>query len=403
MITKRCNSLAVAMQITLLPPLLPTEAVTPVRTSHLALTPGVRLIATVVAAGLDGGGAVLSMAGREVATGAPLPYEVGTRLRLEVTRGGAQPEVRVVSVDEPSDADVAPPPPAAGPPVSAAGYGFAAAVLAARDGAALQPAMRAMVRWVPALVASGVLTVSQGEALRAALTAMPWPVDRDGTPGARASTEALARAIADRVADGGLLLERRLGDVVRDTRPDVRDVATGDVRTRLAQLALQLQEAPPDLDGAREALATVQDALLSRQARAAALFARDGVVDVRIPLQLAEQQTELRLRLERDAPDREADADRAPWRHVRLDLALDGLGHMHVRLGLIASAVRAEFFVETPGAADRIEGHLLDLTASLEGAGFGQVLSRVVVDPVTARAPDTLPDLPQHAILDVEA
>ena len=66
--------------------------------------------------------------------------------------------------------------------------------------------------------------------------------------------------------------------------------------------------------------------------------------------------------------------------------------------------LRAEFFVEYPGTADRIEAGLATLGSALEHAGFAQVLSRVVVDPVRVCAPDDLPDLPsQHTILDARA
>ncbi len=88
---------------------------------------------------------------------------------------------------------------------------------------------------------------------------------------------------------------------------------------------------------------------------------------------------------------------------MRLDLALDGLGRVQVRLGVLASRVRAEFLVEHPESADRIEAGLVDLGAALEGAGFAQVLSRVVVDPVTVCAPDDLPDLPTAHIVDARA
>ena len=66
--------------------------------------------------------------------------------------------------------------------------------------------------------------------------------------------------------------------------------------------------------------------------------------------------------------------------------------------------VRTEFIVERPDAADAIEAGLHDLGGSLETAGFATVLSRVVVDPVRACAPDELPALPApHAILDARA
>lgn len=390
------------MQITLLPSLLPTEAVTPVRTSQSSFTPGARLLATVIAAGLEGG-TLLSIGGRQVTTESPLPHEAGTRLRLEVTRGGPLPEVRIVAVEAPAIDTVPKASMTAHAPVSPAGYALAAAVLAARDGQPLQPATEGMIRWLPALVTRGVLTPAEGDHLASALLAVPWPLlDVDVTEG-ESPTATLARILAARVANGGALLERRLGEVVRGDKPDTRAIAAGDLRSRLAHLAGALHDAPPALAGAREAVETLQAALLAAQARTAAHLAHDGVVDVRIALALAARETELRLRIQREAPEGDDEVDPAPWRQVRLDLELDGLGHVQVRLGLAGATVRTEFLVEHPDAADRIESGLLDLTASLEGAGFAQVLARVVIDPVSVTTPDALPDLPQRAIVDADA
>ncbi len=398
------------MQITLLPPLLPTDGVTSVPTASAVFTPGARIEATVLSTGREGG-TLLSLAGREMPTGGTLPYPPGTTLRLEVVQGGEQPLLRLVSVE----ADVAavspardplPPPAAAGPPVSAVTYGLAAAVLAARDGSDVRAAALAVAQWIPVLVASGLLSDAQGESMQKALAPVPVFVEQVGTPeGTRAAATA-ARAIADRVADGGLLLERRLAEVVRQARPETMAAAASDLRSRLAAVAhLLQQDTPKGLEGARDALTALQEALLADQARAAAHLARAGVVDVRVPLQVDGHEAEMRLRMrvEREAPDRGGDEDRTPWRQVRLDLALEGLGRVQVRLGVLASQVRAEFLVEHAESADLIEAGLVDLGTALEGAGFAQVLSRVVVDPVTVCAPEDLPDLPTAHILDARA
>ncbi len=395
------------MQITLLPPLLPSEGVVKVAAAHQAFTPGSRMLATVVGAGLEGG-TLLSLGGRQVLADGALPYAPGTTLQLEVVAGGRHPSLRLVSsadaVASPDDGVDAPQ--AAAPPVSAVTYGMAAAVLAARGDSDVRGAAVAFSRWMPALVASGVLTSSQADALLAGLAPVRVPTAPSTTPdGARAVTAA-AHAIAERVSDGGLLLERRLADIVRGAGTSVRVLAAKDLRSRLAVAAHLLEQAGPELEGAREAVARLQQALLAEQARSAAHLAGDGVVDLRIPLQGEHQLTEMRvrLRLQRDGAEPGEDGDTTPWRQVQLDLDLDGLGRIHVRLGVIASQVRAEFFVEDAGAADRIEGGLAHLDASLEGAGFGRVLSRVVVDPVRACQPDALPDLPaQHSIVDIRA
>ena len=213
----------------------------------------------------------------------------------------------------------------------------------------------------------------------------------------------MGHAIADRVADGGVLLERRLADAARHAGTDARAAAGNDLRARLAGLSHLLQRPPAGLEGARDTVAGLQAALLAEQARTAAHFASGGVVDVRVPVraEAGKADVQVRMRIERDAAERAEGGDPTPWRQVQLDLALDGLGRVQVRLGVRASQLRAEFLVEQPGSADRIEAGLVDLGTALERAGFAQVLSRVVVDPVAVCAPDALPDLPgQHTILD---
>jgi len=302
--------------------------------------------------------------------------------------------------------DPLPPPAAPGPPVSAVTYGLAAAVLAARQGSDVRAAALAVAHWIPALVSSGLLSAAQGESMQNALTPVPVLIEPAGTPEGTRAAATSARAIADRVADGGLLLERRLAEVVRQARPEAIAAAANDLRSRLAAVVHLLhQDAPTGLEGARDALTALQQALLAEQARAAAHLAGAGVVDVRVPLQVDGQAPEmlLRMRIERDASGHAGDEDATPWRQVRLDLALAGLGRVQVRLGVLASQVRAEFLVEHPASADRIEAGLAELTTALEGAGFAQVLSRVVIDPVTVCAPDDLPELPTAGILDARA
>lgn len=393
------------MQITLLPPLLPSESVVPVGARQV-FTAGQRLLATVTGTGLEGGTSLL-FGGQEMRAGGTLPYPPGTTLRLEVVEGGPQPLLRLVSVEaealtERTDGEVPAP---AGPPVSSATYGLAAAVFAAHGAADVRDAATAFARWLPALVAAGVLTATQGEALARALGPVPVPAGRADDPRGGAS-EAVGGAIAERVSEGGLLLERRLADVVRQGSAAARAAAASDLRSRLAVAAHLIELAPSAFGDARQAVRDLQEALLAEQARAAAHLAHDGVVDVRVPLQVADREAEMRLRMriEKEAPGCRDDADPFPWRQVRLDLDLDGLGRVQVTVGVAAAQVRAEFFVEHPDAADRIEAGLVDLDLALERAGFAEVLARVAVDPVRVCAPDTLPELPsQRRILDTRA
>ncbi len=125
-----------------------------------------------------------------------------------------------------------------------------------------------------------------------------------------------------------------------------------------------------------------------------------------VPLQWPEarEETLLRLRVSRDAPDTSREEDATPWRRARLDVGLEGFGRVQVRLGVQDGEVRAAFVVECPDSADRIEAGLPELVAALERAGFSQVATRVVVDPVHACEPEDLPDLPtQPSIVDARA
>jgi hypothetical protein len=406
------------MQITLLPPILSTQSPVAVPAVGLPLAPGMKVLATVLGTTADGG-ALLSLFGRHVPSNGPLPHPVGTTLHLEVVEGGERPLLRLVGTAAGTQGATTgtaatsaapgiglpaavPAPTAALSPVT---YGLAAAVLAARAGTDVRAAAVSLATWVPLLVTAGVLSRSQGDALMRALTPVPVPLPSPDAPDARAATEAVARAIKERVDDGGVLMERRLADVLRHPGTAAERAAANDLRARLAVLAHVLEKAPTPLPGARTAVTDLQAALLGEQARAAAHLARDGVVDVRVPLQVAGHDAEMRLRMRiaRDAPDAHH-ADPAPWRHVRLDLNLPRIGRVQVLIGLAAAQVQAEFVVERAEVADLIEEGLVQLGTSMQAAGFSQLLSRVVVDPVRVAVPDDLPELPAHrGILDARA
>lgn len=405
------------MQITLLPPILSTQSPVAVPTASLTLAPGMKVSATVLGTTTDGG-ALLSLFGRQVPASA-LPHPVGTTLHLEVVEGGDRPLLRLVgstagtagattagAVTTASTDHALPPTdlarPAALSPVT---YGLAAAVLAARGGGDVRAAAVSLARWVPMLISTGVLGRAQGEALMRALAPVTVPLPSPETPEARAASEAVGRAIKERLDDGGVLMERRLADLLRHPGAAAERAAANDVRARLALLAHVLAEAPTSVHGARAEVIGLQEALLGEQARVAAHLARDGVVDVRVPLQVGAQDAEMRLRMRiaRETPDADG-GDPAPWRHVRLDLNLEGLGRVQVLLGLAETQVQAEFVVERAEVADLLEERLVDLDTSMQAAGFTRLLSRVVVDPVRVAAPDELPELPAHrAILDARA
>ncbi len=395
------------MQITLLPPLLPTEAAVPVRTAEMAFAPGMKIVATVLSTRV-GEGTVLMFGGRRLPTDTPLPHPPGTTLRFEVVAGGPHPRLQLVGVSAHATPDVpdAPVPGMTGPAVSAAGYGLARAVVAARSGGDVAAAAATLASWIPQLVARGVIGAAEGERLRLALSPLVVPPGAGGPAEGAEAGAVLARALAARLADGGLFLERKLADRFRGGDGNPGRLLARDLRARLAVLADAIAHAPPETGAAGDAVRSLQQAMLADQARSVAHLVRDGVVDARVPLETANAPVVdvlMRLRVGRDSPDADGDADPAPWRQVTLDLALEGLGHVHVRLGVTAAQVRAEFVVEAADVADTIEGRLADLTQSLAAAGFEHVLSRVAIDPVRANAPDDTPALAPHSIVDVRA
>ena len=389
------------MQITLLPPLLPTDGVTSVPGARNGLVTGARIVAT-VAATTEGGGTHLTFGGRQVPVREGLPYAPGTKLRLEVVQAGPQPLLRVIGeVDVEETSPSAHEPDTGRVSVSPRFYGLAAAVMAATDGEEVGHAAAAVARLIPALVSRAVLTPEQGRDLAAALSPLPITFRAlDGPEGRRA----LAEALADRVAHGGGLLERAIADLLRRARPLTERALADDLRIRLAFLARALNDATADAAPAREAVHHLQQVLLAEQARTAAYYAQEGVLDMRLDAATdAAGPGGLRVRFERE-PSEEGQAAGPSWSRVRIDLDLAGLGRIQVLVSVTGGGVRTEFIVERPDAADAIEAGLHDLGGSLESAGFATVLSRVVVDPVRACAPDELPALPApHAILDARA
>lgn len=389
------------MHIQLLPSVRPPERPFSSGVPRVELVPGQRVMATVLSADLDGRPR-LAFAGHEAASRTPLPFAPGTRLLLEVIESFTdEPHLRVI---QPGREPL--------PPVSSASYGYAAAVLAARTATDPSPTIAALLQWLPLLVARGVLTQAQAVAFwrdLAPVGARPQSPDDGGgedQADGQAEAHALADALATRLAREPALLEARLASVQRQDG-DPSALLAGDVRARLARLARALSE--PGMDGhAREAGAAVervQDALLAEQARVAGHLARDGVLDLRLPVMVGARHVDLRLRVG-DAPEGDAGSgSRQPNAlHVQLDLTLDGLGRVQVRLDTSGPHLRAELVTERASAADAIERGLADLTAALGAAGFSEVFTRVAIDPVRIASGDRPLDLPPDgSIVNVEA
>jgi hypothetical protein len=390
------------MHIQLLPATRPPERTPTPAIPRVDMVPGQRVTALVLSPDLDGR-SMLAFAGREMPTRSAVPFPPGTRLLLEVVDASIDgPTVRIV---EPRQTPA--------PAVSPATYGYAAAVLAAETAEALAGARGAVARWLPLLVSRGVITAAQAAGLAHDLGPVV-PRRHPGGPERRSERrddppqpQALADGLATRLARDPGLLEARLAVVLRQGQGGdaAESLLYQDLRGRLAQLAKALAAAPMDaaLTDARDSVARLQAALLGEQARSAAHFAREGVLDVHLPLALGAQDVEVRVRVS-DAP---ADSDATggvPTRRVQLDLDLDGLGRVQVRVDAAGGTVRTELVTERATAADAIEGGLDELSDALSHAGFRDVLTRVVIDPIRIAGADTPLDLPpEGSIVNVDA
>lgn len=390
------------MHIQLLPATLPPERALTPAIPRVDMTPGQRVTAIVLSPDLEGR-SMLAFAGREMPTRTPVPFPPGTRLLLEVVDASRDaPAVRIV---EPR------PTPAA--PVSAVTYGYAAAVLAAESAGLLGAARGAVAQWLPVLVSRGILTPAQAASLGQDLGPLV-PRRHPGGPERRGERredppqpQALADALATRLARDPALLEARVAAVLRHRGGDgAADLLVAqDLRGRLAQLLQALPTGPGDTELAevRDGVTRLQAALLAEQARSAAHFAREGSVDLRLPLALGTQDVDVRVRVG-DAPDGDAAPGGADGRRVQLDLDLEGLGRVLVRLEAAGGAVRTELLTERASAADAIELGLDQLTTALTAAGFDQVLTRVAIDPVRVAAADAPLELPpEGSIVNVDA
>lgn len=390
------------MHIQLLPATLPPERTLTPAIPRVDMTPGQRVTALVLSPDVEGR-SMLAFAGREMPTRTPLPFPPGTRLLLEVVDTSREaPAVRIVE-----------PRPMPAPPVSAVTYGYAAAVLAAEAAGGLAAARGVVAQWLPLLVSRALLTPAQAASLEQDL----GPVVPRRHPGGGErrgerredppQPQALADALATRLARDPALLEARLAAVLRHGGADgaADQLMAQDLRGRLAQLlqGLRGESADAQLAEVRDGVTRLQAALLAEQARSAAHFAREGSIDLRLPLALGTHDVEVRVRVD-DAPDGDAARDGPSGRRVQLDLDLEGLGRVQVRLEAAGATVRTELLTERAAAADAIELELDQLTTALTAAGFEQVLTRVGIDPVRVAAADAPLDLPpEGSILNVDA
>jgi hypothetical protein len=128
------------------------------------------------------------------------------------------------------------------------------------------------------------------------------------------------------------------------------------------------------------------------------------VLDLRVPVVVSERQLGLRLRIGRALDDEPGEGGRPRTHHVQLDVTLDGLGRIQVRLDASGPHLRAELVTERPAAADAIELGLAGLTRALGAAGFAEIYTRVAIDPVRVAAGDAPLELPpEGSIVNVDA
>lgn len=398
------------MHIQLLPPTLPPQRPLSPETPRVALTPGQRVTATVLSPDLEGR-SMIAFAGRELASRSPLPFPPGSRVVLEVmTVDGDVPQMRVVP-DEGAMARG---------PVAVATYGYAAAVLAAAMGGNPSVAAQAVMRWLPMLVARGLLTPEQARQLTGDLGRLPIPARPGGGDVSQGALtpQAVADALAARAAADPAGFEARLAAALRrfgaeQGAAQVDELIAQSSRGRLAALAARVAAHAASASGgdievaaARAALEQLQHALLSEQARVAAHYARDGVVSLRVPLEVDGQDVDVHLQVE-EHPTSSGDADEPTspqGRRLRLDVELATLGRVQAHLVATGSEVRVELLTERPAAADSLEEGLSALSVALTEAGFRDVLARVAIDPVRVAAGDPPLELPpEGSIVSVDA
>lgn len=114
------------------------------------------------------------------------------------------------------------------------------------------------------------------------------------------------------------------------------------------------------IDSALNRIVTTQLVPLARDTSEPALWLVD------LPVQLRDENTEVRMRFERRAAERD---DAGAW-SVRLEFDLGGLGRLRADVGLQHDNVSARFTADRPRTAENIREHLPVLAEALASAGI---------------------------------
>jgi len=130
-----------------------------------------------------------------------------------------------------------------------------------------------------------------------------------------------------------------------------------------------------------DALSRLADQVLAQQLDLALHWMRESVLQTHVPVQFADAESPVRLRVLKDAPRDPALAAEAGRFHTfEVSLELAALGRIDARVQWAGRDLVARFFVERDAVVPLFEAELAPLGRGLGSAGFSNVITEVRVD-----------------------
>lgn len=329
----------------------------------------------------------MQIATTELLARTPIPLDVGSKLRLEVVKRQALPELRILREPTPSEQRQR----------------------AIRSAVAQQLPPRE-VRQASTALRAAAATPTQTQGLQRLETIQQ-------TAGVRPE-QLTARQIQRAVTHSGVFHEARLLSGVPTPSGDIKAQLLLLLKTLTGEAARARNAPPPaaadDGDAVSQARAAAADSLLARLIRliegsvariqlqqSAALPNDDNprqAWQLDLPIQLPDGSDDVMLRIERDASG-DDDADGPGW-SVNLAFEFDTIGTLQCRIGLHDDRVATTFWCDNDVIHTRLEQRLPVLKHALEAQGLDVVhLAGVVGAPADAliHVPMTDTLLDEHA------